>query len=807
MDILSIISVLVKIKYKINRWHIASLAICILVTDILVNPSFLKSSIYIYITIFLIGCFYVAFSWHYNTPARKEIEFISEKEQLHQNYYEENTINEQFSFSTTIERLVFADGYWRLPTTNKNDDLLSTIIRFRGINLPAKTPNGPLHNSKNPTDFYESKRNVSFIDRPFPLREANQHFSRLACYGMNLVRLTVTWEAVMHVGPGIIDYEYLSYLNKLVDIAAKYGIYVIIDPHQDVWSRFTGGDGAPWWTLDAVGFNTDSPVLHETGCAFVDAFSNIEVDTNNNTSGQQKKKLATPPMMWPTNLGRLATATMFTLFFAGDVFAPSAKITDKQIQILRQESKGKQQKHPTHDDEEEEQKNSSISIQQFLQNNYFQFLDVVAKTLKDKPNVLGFNTMNEPSSGFIGLQNLRNTSFPCPIGHIISSFEGMCLSSGLSLDKPFYESVFWLHDTKIKLNPDSKSCWKSNDMDVWRNEGVYDIDSRTGERILKRPHHFCFIENRKEILDRIHNKMKKNSSSSSSSNSTVKDETEEINFLETFLVPFFQKVQETVCKHSKNFLIYAEPHIDPLSPKMENIPSFLDPNIFAWAPHYYDLITLVSKKHYSSWWFNRWINKITMRALNDIRHAGGVRNSNNDRKYHIMVGEIGSPFDLQTNLLSKDDTNNMAIPTMALDRVFRPLEEVDLDYTMWCYTHDNVIDDHWNGENLSIRSNGNNRGLLAVIRPHIIQHDSRFRVFQQKFDYRKLWYQLDLSLVKTDDSNKEINIIDNSEESIVEQKIYVPSYHFSNPKFSVSSGGKKMNILSLSTCRFFNHYL
>ena len=38
----------------------------------------------------------------------------------------------------------------------------------------------------------------------------------------------------------------LAYLTDLVDMAAGFGLYVIIEPHQNVVKIYW------WWTLDAV---------------------------------------------------------------------------------------------------------------------------------------------------------------------------------------------------------------------------------------------------------------------------------------------------------------------------------------------------------------------------------------------------------------------------------------------------------------------------------------------------------------------------------------------------------------------------
>ena len=44
--------------------------------------------------------------------------------------------------------------------------------------------------------FFEHAATVSFVGRPFPLDEADTHFTRLRAYGFNVVRLLVTWEAI-----------------------------------------------------------------------------------------------------------------------------------------------------------------------------------------------------------------------------------------------------------------------------------------------------------------------------------------------------------------------------------------------------------------------------------------------------------------------------------------------------------------------------------------------------------------------------------------------------------------------------------
>ncbi|NJL93622.1 MAG: glycoside hydrolase family 5 protein [Anaerolineae bacterium] len=118
-------------------------------------------------------------------------------------------------------------------------------------------------------------------------------------WGFNVLRFLVTWEAIEHAGPGQYDGAYLDYLAAVVERAADYGLYVFIDPHQDVWSRMTGGDGAPGWTLEAVGFQIANLDASEAAITLRARYPEI------------------PSLLWTDNYSRLACNTLFSLFWAG----------------------------------------------------------------------------------------------------------------------------------------------------------------------------------------------------------------------------------------------------------------------------------------------------------------------------------------------------------------------------------------------------------------------------------------------------------------------------------------------------------
>ena len=73
-------------------------------------------------------------------------------------------------------------------------------------------------------------------------------FDPLARWGWNAVRLLVIWEA-LEPERGVYDDAYLAKVKALAMAAGERGLHVIVDFHQDLFSRQLGGDGAPRWAL------------------------------------------------------------------------------------------------------------------------------------------------------------------------------------------------------------------------------------------------------------------------------------------------------------------------------------------------------------------------------------------------------------------------------------------------------------------------------------------------------------------------------------------------------------------------------
>ena len=82
-------------------------------------------------------------------------------------------------------------------------DFDCSVLTLRGLNVGGNTkqPSNPDTPSHIRDGFLENGDHVSFVGRPFPLQDADQHIARIKGYGYNVIRFLVTWEAIEHAGP------------------------------------------------------------------------------------------------------------------------------------------------------------------------------------------------------------------------------------------------------------------------------------------------------------------------------------------------------------------------------------------------------------------------------------------------------------------------------------------------------------------------------------------------------------------------------------------------------------------------------
>lgn len=526
-------------------------------------------------------------------------------------------------------------------------------LYLRGINLGGSSkiptrPDGATHQSYG---FFDHRR-VSFTGRPFPLDQARQHYERLSRWGFNFIRFLVTWEAIEHAGPGQYDFEYLDYITEVIRMAGDYGLQVYVDPHQDVWSRFSGGDGAPGWTFEAAGL--DITAFKPTGAAIV----------------HQTHGSPFPRMVWPTNAFKLAAATMFTLFFGGNRFAPSVKVED-------------------------------MPIQEYLQDHYITSIARLAERLAGMAHVCGYGSMNEPLPGYIACADLHTPHALLRLGDTPTPLQTMALGAGIPQQVDNWELTITgpRRRGNSLVNANRTRAWLHGREDIWRSEGVWDVDS-SGSPILLQPDYFCQCDGQPVDFSREH------------------------------LLPFALRFAKVIRQAHPETLVFLE------TPS-EFAPPQVPPQAAGWfvhAPHWYDAAVLMLKRFFPTLAFDVDAGRLVVGAK-AIRKSHAAFLENLHRQAAIfpggaptLLGEFGIPFDLAGGKAYA--SGDFSAQAKAMDRSYTAVEDTLLDSALWVYTPDNTNahGDLWNGEDLSIYSPdqqtdpediySGGRALPASIRPH-----------------------------------------------------------------------------------------
>lgn len=545
--------------------------------------------------------------------------------------------------------MIGVDGSWF------KDEYGRTLL-LRGVNLGGSSkvpfsPDGATYRS----DGFFNHRQVSFVGRPFPLEQADEHFSRLKRWGFDFLRFLVTWEAIEHAGPGLYDQAYLDYVHGIIRKADEHGIRLFIDPHQDVWSRFSGGDGAPGWTFEKVGL--DITKFAETGAAIV-----------HQTHGDPF-----PRMVWPTNGAKLAAATMFTLFFGGNDFAPATEVDGEPVQ-------------------------------EYLQRHYIAAIRQVAARLKDLPNVVGYDTMNEPLPGFIGWRDLRSVGGLLNLGASPSPFQSMLLGAGVPQEVELWKmGLTGAKRTGSRvLNPRGTRVWLPGFECPWAQAGVWGLDPRGTPQLL-RPDHFSRVGER------------------------------QVDFSRDYYRPFAQRFAEAIRSADPRAILFIEPGVGHAPPQWR--PE--DPSNIVYAPHWYDGFVLLMKSYTPFLAADMDTGRVVV-GPRRIRRSFAEQLSRPKRHSRerlggvpTLIGEFGIAFDMKQKRAY--GTGDFSDQIRAMDRSFRAIEANLASCTLWNYTADNsnAHGDQWNDEDLSIFSrdqqsdsadpDSGGRGLEACVRPYALK--------------------------------------------------------------------------------------
>ena len=91
----------------------------------------------------------------------------------------------------------------------------------------------------------------------------DEFFKKYKSNGFDIIRLAVTWQN-LEPTMGKYNESYLESIDRIFDRAEKYGVYILLDMHQDIYSGNGGkscGDGAPEWAALTEGAKPRQPIF------------------------------------------------------------------------------------------------------------------------------------------------------------------------------------------------------------------------------------------------------------------------------------------------------------------------------------------------------------------------------------------------------------------------------------------------------------------------------------------------------------------------------------------------------------------
>ncbi|MBI5533319.1 MAG: cellulase family glycosylhydrolase [Deltaproteobacteria bacterium] len=547
----------------------------------------------------------------------------------------------------------------------------------------------------------------TYIGRPFPTERARFEFNRMRKMGINSIRLLVMWEGVEPDAKGQYDEAYLQYLREIVKTAGDYGIYVLMDMHQDMFSRHLGvrynedpgkdvddpavqpgnlqysllslippygenawvrGDGAPRWVLKACmpEKDFDSPNwgipriasgMDEHRGELITLYKRLSGDAGG--TGEVPKWVQylmdnLPPSFPPNQSTDMLPFTNWGLSAALSIDVERSYACllagDKAFPTLQADG---------------------MNIKDYLQEAYANAWAKVAEAVADLPNVMGYDVMNEPEGNFL----------------VLAAEAAAIQANAWEGAKKFLEGQFadpttgdMLFDIIMALRllppdnqPETLRLWGLDKVDLM---GVLGLN-------------YGFDKNH--------------------------------------LTPFYDRVGQAILAVDPKAVIVIEPSMNitallgsGIGGGMWDVSMTHPPNLphVVYGPHNYADI-------YPFLGFNQQPRSFTPEEVRYRDYRPAITSSMNLAAHSLgnvptIFGEFGTYFNF--NGIEQSKADNYIVSSHILDNYYEAFDGMFQSRILWCHSPDNdwTYGDHWNHEDFSIIDpNGKPRSEMAWARPFV----------------------------------------------------------------------------------------
>lgn len=234
-----------------------------------------------------------------------------------------------------------------------------------------------------------------------------------------------------------------------------------------------------------------------------------------------------------------------------------------------------------------------INIQDYLQNHFIGACRHLALRMKEAGDlvpdpVIGWETMNEPNHGLIGVQDLEKVPSEQKLQLYTSpsAWQAMLLGSGIACEVETWAfGGLGPHKTGTKVvDPKGERAWVSRDYDDSRYGWKRDPDWPKGECVWAL--HKVWEPKTRTLLNKRYF-------------AVDPENEEEIDyeyFTNKYWVPHYRRYRDAIRELFPETIMFAEP--PPLEIPPTKITTNDEEKNMVYAPHWYDGVTLMTKKWY-----------------------------------------------------------------------------------------------------------------------------------------------------------------------------------------------------------------